>query len=417
MSDVVEPEQPEKEEVKEEKPDEDTESDHDGGDKKRRRNKKDPKPVRKNAKSSSSQETPQSRFKGVYYVLGGRWESKITFQSKTRHIGTFDTEIQAALAFDAKAHQLGVPHRSNFLYDRDGNVISTDMVEPFRGVRRTRDKWRAVGAAEDGQSINLGTFDSRREAMEECNRWAAKTTRPEPPRDDPFSYRRAAQAWGPTPVVMPYAYCPVARRHGNSSVTPPIGQQWPMAPVYAGGPDDEATAAAAAHGGPEDWSSYYDQHGAAYDEGEPSKKRRAFAPPPPYGSPRPHYPVGRPVAPVPQPYWGPPDAAYVMQQRMRQQHADNYPRAVYGPAYHTPAAAAPIPDDDEEEDAAAFRPHSKKKTKRANHVLNGPTFYGATNRDKLLAQHGASQVYEGVVEDEEEDDERDANQARRVAYY
>ena len=103
---------------------------------------------------------------------------------------------QTARSFDAKAHELGVPHRSNFLYDVDGNVLSTDMVEPFRGrrdcvarleksragVRRTRettssssstdsfagDKWRAVGAGLDGQSVNLGTFDSRREAMEEC---------------------------------------------------------------------------------------------------------------------------------------------------------------------------------------------------------------------------------------------------------
>ena len=39
---------------------------------------------------------PQSRFKGVYFVLGGRWEAKITYRSKSKHIGTFDTEEEAA---------------------------------------------------------------------------------------------------------------------------------------------------------------------------------------------------------------------------------------------------------------------------------------------------------------------------------
>ncbi|KAJ8601998.1 hypothetical protein CTAYLR_002748 [Chrysophaeum taylorii] len=195
---------------------------------------------------NKSHDAPQSRFKGVYYVLGGRWESKITFQSKTRHIGTFDTEIQAALAFDAKAHHLGVPHRSNFLYDREGNVLSTDIVEPFRGVRRTRDKWRAVGAAQDGQSVNLGTFDSRREAMEECNRWAAETARKrvtgDARVDDPFSYgpRNGGSPLAPFAPVPPAAYDPayfsVARRHGNSAAPPPYPPRmmpaWPQTAVF-----------------------------------------------------------------------------------------------------------------------------------------------------------------------------------------
>mmetsp|Transcript_2163 Transcript_2163/g.3359 ORF Transcript_2163/g.3359 Transcript_2163/m.3359 type:complete len:556 (-) Transcript_2163:528-2195(-) len=86
---------------------------------------------RRRSGKCSGQESgaPQSQFKGVYYVLGGRWESKITYQSKTRHIGTYDTELEAAFAFDTKAHELGVSHRANFLYDNEGNIISSQVSE------------------------------------------------------------------------------------------------------------------------------------------------------------------------------------------------------------------------------------------------------------------------------------------------
>ena len=107
-----------------------------------------------------AEQAPQSRFKGVYYVLGGRWESKITFQSKTRHIGTFDTELEAAFAFDAKAHQLGVPHRANFIYDAEGNVVSTQVVESLRGLKRGRqtaaEKVKAAAAIADLDENNRG---------------------------------------------------------------------------------------------------------------------------------------------------------------------------------------------------------------------------------------------------------------------
>lgn len=55
----------------------------------------------------------------MYFVLGGRWEAKITYRSKSKHIGTFDTEEEAARAFDARARYLGVPERCN--YDERGS--------------------------------------------------------------------------------------------------------------------------------------------------------------------------------------------------------------------------------------------------------------------------------------------------------
>mmetsp|Transcript_592 Transcript_592/g.1743 ORF Transcript_592/g.1743 Transcript_592/m.1743 type:complete len:409 (-) Transcript_592:445-1671(-) len=93
---------------------------------------------------------PQSQFKGCYYVLGGRWESKITYKSKTRHIGTFDSEIEAALAFDAKAHELGVPQRSNFLYDEHGNL----RTDGLQGARRSRSRVSSRSSPGRGDSVD-----------------------------------------------------------------------------------------------------------------------------------------------------------------------------------------------------------------------------------------------------------------------
>ncbi|KAJ8601916.1 hypothetical protein CTAYLR_008103 [Chrysophaeum taylorii] len=107
-------------------------------------------------------EVPQSRFKGVYFVLGGRWEAKITYRSKSKHLGTYDSEEEAARAFDARARLLGVPERCN--YDEAGNEI---VESKERGVRRSRNKWRAVISV-DGQSVNLGVFDSKEQAAETC---------------------------------------------------------------------------------------------------------------------------------------------------------------------------------------------------------------------------------------------------------
>lgn len=57
-----------------------------------------------------------SRYKGVHWHKGGRrWRAMIMVGRKGQHLGYFDTEIEAATAYDARAWQLfGDVARLNF---------------------------------------------------------------------------------------------------------------------------------------------------------------------------------------------------------------------------------------------------------------------------------------------------------------
>lgn len=46
-----------------------------------------------------------SKYKGVTSVKG-KWKARICHNYKTTHIGTYKTQVEAAQAYDAKAHQL-----------------------------------------------------------------------------------------------------------------------------------------------------------------------------------------------------------------------------------------------------------------------------------------------------------------------
>lgn len=50
------------------------------------------------------------KFKGVYMEKSGRWRSQTKFMGKTHYFGTFDTQIEAALAYNSGLTRLGVPN-------------------------------------------------------------------------------------------------------------------------------------------------------------------------------------------------------------------------------------------------------------------------------------------------------------------
>lgn len=56
------------------------------------------------------------RFKGAWYLVAtGRWQARISVRGKLIHIGHFDTELEAALAYDAAAREYhGAFARLNF---------------------------------------------------------------------------------------------------------------------------------------------------------------------------------------------------------------------------------------------------------------------------------------------------------------
>ena len=47
-----------------------------------------------------------SKYKGVSLLRGNRWVAKIAFDGKNRGIGTYDTEREAALAYNVRAFEL-----------------------------------------------------------------------------------------------------------------------------------------------------------------------------------------------------------------------------------------------------------------------------------------------------------------------
>lgn len=50
------------------------------------------------------------KFKGVYMEKSGRWRSQTKFGNRTYYFGTFDNQIEAAVAYNEGVTKLGVPN-------------------------------------------------------------------------------------------------------------------------------------------------------------------------------------------------------------------------------------------------------------------------------------------------------------------
>jgi hypothetical protein len=59
-----------------------------------------------------------SSFNGLYLHLPGTWRARIRIDGKTKHIGVFGSEVDAAIAYDKKVIELGLNYPLNFTLEQ-----------------------------------------------------------------------------------------------------------------------------------------------------------------------------------------------------------------------------------------------------------------------------------------------------------
>ena len=101
--------------------------------------------------------TRRSRFPGVSWVKKGRkWHAQIRINGRTKHLGSFKVEEDAARAYEAAAKERAALYASQ----PKGRGRST-----YRGVswNTSNNKWIAF-IHEDGKQKHLGYFKVEKEA-------------------------------------------------------------------------------------------------------------------------------------------------------------------------------------------------------------------------------------------------------------
>ena len=77
-----------------------------------------------NSHNKKKQDNTSSKFKGVSYVKrSGKWRARVNKEGKEHTAGTYDTEIEAAIAYNIKAKELyGEFANINKISDNDTNI-------------------------------------------------------------------------------------------------------------------------------------------------------------------------------------------------------------------------------------------------------------------------------------------------------
>lgn len=129
--------------------------------------------VSQNGMNSDGQVGSSSRFKGVSWNKRCvRWEVSITINRKIKHVGLFDSEIEAAAYYNklAKEHRPDFSRYNDVPELHDGYVLTKKILPKnnasgFRGVSRfgNNGKWQVKTKA-GGKHLFIGVFDDLIEA-------------------------------------------------------------------------------------------------------------------------------------------------------------------------------------------------------------------------------------------------------------
>jgi hypothetical protein len=111
-----------------------------------------------------------SKFVGVFRLFrSGRWFAQVGINGEDIRLGYFDSEEEAARAYDLRAAALGKP--INFPTDGQEQAVKRGSSK-LHGVTKRGKKW-ATQISIDGKSKHLGTFDSEEAAARKFDDAAA----------------------------------------------------------------------------------------------------------------------------------------------------------------------------------------------------------------------------------------------------
>lgn len=129
-----------------------------------------------NTYNSSSHKKTSSNYKGVHWFKAyNRWQAYINFNGNRTNIGYFDSEEEAARAYDAEAFEkFGRFAKLNFPNDdptvHSPKAYSRSMSSQYRGVQWSKQKqrWHAQIWV-NKKKMHIGFFHTEKEAAQAYN--------------------------------------------------------------------------------------------------------------------------------------------------------------------------------------------------------------------------------------------------------